>query len=380
MAKRYGWVKWADDPWGNSRKFAEWEEAVKDDEFAIWAVNETLGGRFYLALGYLLLLPQLDYSKMTPKELVFYEGIGAENFLLIKGYSGWEGFYYPKEPLPLGYINEEIIKLYLQRPFSMYREVVFSIYNWFYVSGELTKRIAEHPELEGLLAYANAKHPEIRKLTRALAPKNFHLNDEKEGWGKFERAMIEQLKRVVRKYNDIFTLSSEVEGNVLKESDVAGQEGLFEAARYWMEKDFITAGLKGRLVPGLLKIVKDDLIDTTRNEKRHRKHETTESQIDTQRKAEGEEVAAHFLDALPGQELGQHDWEIEEQKEKVRELFAKAGLTKTERLVAELRIEEYDYEDIADRISQAQNKQINATTVRKHWSNAKKKLAKILEK
>jgi hypothetical protein len=266
VAKRYGWGGWTDDPWGSSRKFAEWEEAIKDDELAIWAVNETPAGRFYLALGHLLLVSQLDYSKMAPKELVLYEGIGAENFLFIKGYSGWERFNYPKQPLPVGYINEKIIKLYTRHPFAMYHEVIFSIYRWFRVSDELTKRIAEHPELKGLLAYASAKHPEISKLTRALTPKNFHLDDEDEGWDKFEKAMGEQLKRVTRKYNDVFPLSSEVEGNVLKESDLAGQEGLFEAACDWMEKDFITAGLEGRLVPSVLRGVKNDFIDAARKE------------------------------------------------------------------------------------------------------------------
>ena len=305
VAKRYGWAEWADDPWGGSRKFAQWEEAIKDDESAVWAVNETPGGRFYLALGCLLILSQLDYSKMTPKELVLYEGIGAENFLFMKGYSGWEQFYYPEQPLPLGYINEEIIKPYSQCPFTIYREVVFSIYHWFRISSELTKRIAEHPELEGLLAYANAKHPEIHKLTRALAPKNFHLDDEDKGWDRFERPMREQLKRVARKYNDIFPLRSEVEGNVLQETYLAGQEGLFEASLDLMEKDFITAGLEGRLVPSILRAVKNDLIDATRKARRFRNHETMESAMDAGREAEAEVHGSYitpFLDTIPSQE------------------------------------------------------------------------------
>lgn len=307
VTKRYGWGEWTDDPWGNSRKFAEWEEATKDDELAIWAVNETPGGRFYLALGCLLLLSQLDYSKMKPKELVLYEGTGAENFLFIKGYSGWERFYYPKQPLPLGYINEEIIKPYSRWAFTMYREVVFSIYRWFRVSHELSKRIDEHPELKGLAAYASAKHPEIHKLTRALAPKNSHLYGEDEGWDKFESAIRESLKWVAKRYDDIFPLRSVVEGSVLKESYVSGQEALFESALEWMEKDFMTAGLEGWLLPSILTAVNHDLIDAARKERRHRRHETTESQLET-RRAVGAEIRGKkedmtpLLDTIPSRE------------------------------------------------------------------------------
>ena len=238
VAKSYGWGEWVDDPWGNSRKFAEWEEGIKDNELAVWAVNETPGGRFYLALGHLLVLAELDYSKMMPKELILYEGTGAENFLRIKRYSGWERFYYPKQPLPIGYINEEIIKVYPECPFTMYSEVVFSIYCWFCVSNELTKRIAEHPELEGLLAYANAAEPNIHKLTRALHPK-VHLDNQNEAWEKFEKAMRDALKGVAKKYNDIFPLRSkrEVDGNVLEESYVEAEDLLFSsAAPEWMGK------------------------------------------------------------------------------------------------------------------------------------------------
>ena len=54
--------------------------------------------------------------------------------------------------------------------------------------------------------------------------------------------------------------------------------------------------------PSLLRIVKNGLIDATRKEKRHKKHEVTESQIDARRKAQGQETDIPFLETIPSPE------------------------------------------------------------------------------
>ena len=88
----------------------------------------------------------------------------------------------------------------------------------------------------------------------------------------------------------------------MKESYVAAQESLLEGVTYWKSKaaQATITGLKGRLGNSLLSIVKHDFADAAR--KAYRKHEVTESQIDTQRKAQGEEVDTAFLDTLPSPE------------------------------------------------------------------------------
>ena len=70
IAWYYGWEKWLEDPWGSFLKFCEWISNIPDNEMAVWAVNETSMGRDYLVLSILEELVQLDYSKMTEKDLL----------------------------------------------------------------------------------------------------------------------------------------------------------------------------------------------------------------------------------------------------------------------------------------------------------------------
>lgn len=297
VAKYYGWDKWVDDPWGNSANFNDWVNDTKDNALAVWAVNETPGGRFYLAYNNLWGLAQLDYSQMSPEELVDYIGVGAENFLWVKAYTGWEGFQYPKEPLPLGFVNRKILKVSPEYPFQTYRFNIFTIYLRDVAEREMTNRIAEYPEVKGLLAYAIATNPDIRKATLALTP-HYHP-DKNKGWEQFEDAMRKPLKAVTWKYKDIFTLRSEVdEENVLEESYVVGQEGLLEAADCWIKKNFIVAGINGTLLPSLLRIVKNDLIDATRKINSKQGRDDTESQMDARREAQEQDVDTPFLDTI----------------------------------------------------------------------------------
>ena len=141
-------------------------------------------------------------------------------------------------------------------------------------------------------------------------------------------------------------------------------------------EDFITAGLEGRLVPGLLKIVKNDLIDTTRNEKRHRQYETTESEKDTQREAE--EVITPFLDTVPSPDLGCYDYELamkEEYREKIEQIFREAKLGARQKEIYQMRhVGQLSYKEIGYKLS------ITSDNARRIYHDADHKIKQSLGK
>ena len=261
VVKYYGWGKWSEDPWGDFLKFCEWVNSVSDDERLVWAINETFGGRVYLSLWILKHLSQFDYSKITEEDLLTYIGQGAENFLLVKTYTGWDDFnyHYPKEPLPTTLVNKDIIKVYLGCPFRGFRWFVNSIYLWYFALDEAKERATEHPELEGFLDYHTATDIQIAELCRKLAPKDHRFPSANEAWGKLDMALEKGKKPLEGKYGDI-----------LDGGAASTWESLLTGVNEWKSKaaDAAIAGLKGQLGNSLLSIVKNDFIDALRKEDR----------------------------------------------------------------------------------------------------------------
>ncbi len=181
----YGWEKWVDDPWGNSDRFYEWINTTKDNALAAWAINETPGGRFYLATNILYNLTQIDYSSWSPEELHFAVGSGSQYFLGLR----WEEFNYPREPLPTRFVNEQIIKVSPERPLFDYRYTIGSIFGASFLTNEYDKRLIKHPEVVGLLDYAIATNP-LSAEWPAFAPNGYRFLDEDESWGMFEKSSL----------------------------------------------------------------------------------------------------------------------------------------------------------------------------------------------
>ena len=332
VVKYYGWGKWSEDPWGGFSKFCEWLNSISDDERDVWAINETFGGRVYLALWILEHLSRYNYSKITAEDLLTYIGQGAENFLLVKTYAGWDDFnyHYPKEPLPTALVNKEIIKVYLGCPFRGFRWFVNSIYLWYFALNEAKERAKEDQALQGLLDYSAATDIQIAELCRKLAPKGYQLPDVDEAWQRLEESVRKGIAGIAKKFEDVYPLQSE-HHDTLTESYVEAQEKLHDVvidmktlppidfsrflfplsaddiAKITSESvgrsklyDAAIKGLKGYLGRSLLRAVKNDFIDA--DEKAHRKHEVTESQIDATRVTD-EGGATPFLDTIPGREL-----------------------------------------------------------------------------
>ncbi len=343
VVKRYGRKKWTENPWGDSQKFYGWLGNIIDDDkptiweinepLAIWAINETLAGRTFLAYGTVWILNQLDYSKMSEKDLLAYIGIGAENFLWVKSYTGWDNFerHYPAEPLPASLVNEQIIKGWPFWSLNAYRCFVASIYLWLFTLGEVTKRAKGNPELEGFLHHHTATDARIAELCQNRSPKGYRLPDKEQSWQKLEQALRKPLQTVAAKYNSGFppppeheyvdTLPPsyvEAQGKLLdividmkprphidyskllfplSEGDITKIMG--KGAGINKFRDAVIKGLRGHLDSSLLSAVKHDFIDAAG--KAYRKREVTESQIDETRQRD-EEDTMPFLDTRPSQE------------------------------------------------------------------------------
>lgn len=270
VAKCYGWKRWSEDPWGDSQKFYEWKNTLSDDDAqAIWAVNETLGGRVYLAYGTVWALDQLDYSEMTEEDLLTCIGFGAESFLWVKSYTGWDYFerYYPAEPLPARLVNEEIIKGWPFWSFNAYISFVSSIYLWYIALDGARERAKGHPELEGFLSILTVTDAHIADLCQKLAPKGYRFPDENQAWMKLYQALKKPLDAKERKY-----------ANVLENGGASTLGSLLEGVRHWLPKPYqaTMAGLKGQLGNSLLSVVEHDFIDATRGGKRHQKRQLLE--------------------------------------------------------------------------------------------------------
>ncbi|MFC1972375.1 hypothetical protein ACFLVE_03110 [Chloroflexota bacterium] len=278
VIKYYGWEKWSEDPWGGFEKFSEWLKNLSDDERAVWAINDTFGGRVYFTLWTIKRLRQVDFSKIGEKDFLSWIGVGAENFLRAKSYTGWDSFqnHYPDEPLPARFVNEQIIKVHLTCPFSTFRWFINSIYLWYFALKEYDERAKGHPELEAFLNYHTATDTQIAELCRKLAPKGYQIPDKEQAWQKVEQSLEKRLKAMSARYDDVYPDRSvlkddEMGDNVLQESYMAAQEGLFEGVNYWKAKaaQATIAGLKGQLGNSLFKVIKNNLIDAVRQKDPH---------------------------------------------------------------------------------------------------------------
>lgn len=292
VIKHYGWGKWSEDPWGDFSRFCEWINSISDDERDVWAINGTFGGRVYFTLWILRHLSQYDYSKITEEDFLPWIGIGAENFLWVKGYTGWDDFekHYPDESLPASFVNEQIIKVYLTCPFSGFRWFINSIYLWYFALKEFRERAKGHPELEAFLDYHSATDAHLAEICRKLAPKGYKPPDKNQSLIKLYQGLKGRLEAKERKY-----------GDVLENGGASTLGSLLEGVTYWKSKaaQATIAGLKGQLGNSLLSIVKHDFIDATREKRTRKKHEVTESEIEATRVTDDD---TPFLDTIPSQE------------------------------------------------------------------------------
>jgi len=146
-------------------------------------------------------------------------------------------------------------------------------------------------ELAGFLDYHAATDAYVAAVCQKLGPKDYRLPDENEALRKLKQSLKGRLMAIERGYAD-----------VLERGDASTWESLLEAVNDWKSKagEALEVGLKGQLGNSLLSAVKHDFIDATR--KAYRKHEVIESQIDAQRKSQGEEVDTPFFDTRPSPE------------------------------------------------------------------------------
>jgi len=347
VAQYYGWEKWSEDPWGSFPKFCEWVTNARDNEMAVWAVNETLAGRVYLLHSIFNGLDRLAFSQMTEKNLNAQIGYGGACFLYVKSCTGWDEFdsHYLREPLPIRVVNEWVSKVYPfdaklvpygvvfsyhkrpdgsidfpelppdpesiidfytltidYGPFTRYQSLISGIFLWYFTLKEFKERAKGHPEWEAFFNYHAATDTQIAEICQQLSLKGYRLPDKEQSWQKLEQSIKNELKQMAAKYNDIYPLTSVLNDNVLgdnilKESYLTAQEGLLEGVDYWKSKaaQATIDGLKG----SLLHIVKNDFIDAAR--KAYRKHEVTESQIDATRPID-EEDAIPFFETIPSPE------------------------------------------------------------------------------
>ena len=241
VVKHYGWGKWSEDPWGDSQRFYEWlNEISADDTRAVWALNETLGGRTFLSYGTVWALAQLDYSAMTEEDLFDYIGHGAENFLCLKRYTGWENFesHYLAEALPARLVNREIIKDYPSCSFSAYTSFVASIYLWLFAVGEVVRRCKGQPGREEFLKYVVASDSHLVDLSQQLAPEDYSPPDRSRTL--MRMGEILNIKGIAGKYKDNLLGVGFSEEEKMKEAEITALEGLFKGMDNWVRKTKLT--------------------------------------------------------------------------------------------------------------------------------------------
>lgn len=319
LAQYYGWEKWSEDPWGSFPKFCEWLNNARDNEMAVWAVNETSLGRAYLALGIVEGLVQLDFSQMMEKDLVTQIGYGAACFLYVKNYTNWDDFkpHYPKEPLPVRLVNEWVSKVYpFDRKFSIpkmtfpcplkseggfdipertpdpeeiidipsmfidahnygpltrYRFLISGIYLWSFVLHEYSRRAKGHSELVSLMGYKATSNPVMASLTQKLGHKDYPLRDKQEWWEEIGRVTKWFQKDLAEKYSDeSLVFSDSIDGDVWEKKYYPNTEqALLSAVGYWLKQpadQLIKVGLTGTLVFNLKKITESNIINTLKEE------------------------------------------------------------------------------------------------------------------
>ena len=287
VAKYYGWKEWTEDPWGNNDRFIDWLSSCRDNERAVWAINNTVAGRVYLKTNLLYTGSQCDYLKMPPDQIMSLIGNGAGAFLCLKAFSGWEYLKYPYVPLPANFVNDQILTVYWERPLFGYISFLSSIYLWDFALKELTRRLTEAPQdvaycIDGLLGLTINDIPNVLKYIKALQGEDYVPPDKDESWEKIEGALRRWLvgKTVMdplwaSSLRAVFPLVSPLKDSIrdedgnykdltLYESYVEGETALLKATDYWKKQDFISAGLKGRLVPSIKHIVKNELVNSMR--------------------------------------------------------------------------------------------------------------------
>ena len=200
--------------------------------------------------------------------------IGTESHMWLKAYTGWDDFnqYYPPQPLPSRFVNEQIIMIGQPCPLANYRFLIASMYGLHFAQHEVIERAKESPELPAYMNYLAATSAFMANIVRRLAPKDSTLPDRNQSWEELEQALAAKgLKSIERKYDDVYPPSVEHKDiDTLKESHVTAEEGLFEGVIAWQSKlphESILAGLGGYLGYSLLATARHSLIDDARKNK-----------------------------------------------------------------------------------------------------------------
>lgn len=271
VAKHYRWEKWSDHPWRSYPEFSEWISSTNDDSLAVWAVNNTFSGRVYLGLSTGECMRQFDYPKMNEEELLIHVAIAVESHMWLKAYTGWDDFnqYYPPQPLPSRFVNEQIIMIGQPCPLTNYRFFIANMYSLQFVLQEVMERGKKSPELPAYMNYVGATSAFMANIVRRLAPKDSTFQDKNQSWKELEQALSTKgLESIKRKYDDVYPPSVEHKGvGALKESHVTAEEGLFEGVVAWQSKppyESILSGLRGHLGYSLLTAARHNLIDDAR--------------------------------------------------------------------------------------------------------------------
>ena len=275
VAEHYGWEKWSEHPWASYPEFCKWISSTNDDPMAVWAVNNTFGGRSYLGLSTAECMRQFDYPGMDEEDLLVHLAIGTDSHMWLKAYTGWDDFnqHYPPEPLPSRFVNEQIIRLGQSYPLANYRLFIASVSGLHFAQHELIERAKKLPELPAYMNYVAATSAFTANMVgRRLAPEGSTFPDRNQSWEELEQALAAKgLKSIERKYDDIYPPSVEHQGvDTLKESHVTAEEGLFEGVTAWQSKlphESILAGLGGYLGCSLLAAANHNLIDDARKNK-----------------------------------------------------------------------------------------------------------------
>ncbi len=310
VARYYGWEKWSEDPWGSFPKFCEWMTSARDNEMAVWAVNETSLGRDYLYHSILEGLGQLDYSEMTEKDLLTQIGYGAACFLYVKSYTGWDDFvsHYPKGPLPVRLINEWVSKVYPfdfklphsadglivatkadrsldipervpdpeeiidffsvfidarnYGPLTRYRFLISSIYLWHFALDGARERAKGHPELEIIIGYMVASYTHLTDLCQKLAPKDYSSPDRNGTLKKMGEIL--KIKGIAWNYKKGLLGKGFSWEDKKREAVMTAQEGLYKGMETWVSKnvqEIIAEGLTDHLKHSLKTAVVNRLLD-----------------------------------------------------------------------------------------------------------------------
>jgi len=368
------------DPFGSPVEFLFFMGDNDGSLASLQLLNGSIMGRRYLNAYAKTMAQRANYSNLSSANLYFCIRWGGAYELKMRE-CGEANIDFPKVGFNQDFIDW-LVSLDPQKPFQQYTGAILMVYTGYFALKAM--HLLDHPYLgkkivQIITLLPRSKH--YRELWAQLCP-DIPIPDTQEALKAFTKDVKEiygyKLEEQFLHADDIVA-ESPTDSRPITDLMKEVFDLNYDLLRKEVDKEtgligLIDAGLKDKLRAYSAQALKRDLID-----KRRRSIKTTrESILDAKRQESADsEIDEPFLDTLPGPDLGRSEDEIdyEELGQRIERAIKDAKLTRTQNFVFRLKAESnLDYEEIAKQLYAQNGKVIRPETVRKHYSDARKRI------